>query len=305
VSESLRYGRQIVRSMRPKQWVKNFMVFPAVLFSGGFLVRANLLITFGAFVVFCLLAGGVYLYNDLADVERDRKHPTKRFRPIAAGDLPEAVAARALWLLIGAAFALAVLLALGRGGAGWMFPAVCLMYLVLQIAYSKKLKHVVILDVGVIALGFDLRVWAGAAVLNIPVSFWVIVCTTLLALFLGFGKRRHELTLLHEDAASHRKILTEYNTTFLDQMIAVVTASTVLAYSLYTMSEETTSHFGPGGKYLPLTIPFVLYGIFRYLYLVHQKDSGGSPTKTLLTDPPILIDIALWFGAVLVILYFL
>jgi 4-hydroxybenzoate polyprenyltransferase len=305
VSVFLGYAREILLSMRPKQWVKNFMVFPAVLFSGGFLVARNLLLTTGCFATFCLLAGGVYLYNDLADVERDRKHPTKRLRPIASGALPEAIAARAVWLIIGGAFALAVALSLLNHAAGWLFPLVCLAYLALQIAYSQKLKHVVILDVMCLALGFDLRVWAGGALLGIPVSLWVIVCTTLLALFLGFGKRRHELTLLNDDAASHRKILSEYNTTFLDQMIAVVTASTVLAYSLYTTSEETLKHVGRGGKYLPLTIPFVLYGIFRYLYLVHQKDSGGSPTKTLLTDAPILIDIGMWFVAILVLLYYL
>jgi 4-hydroxybenzoate polyprenyltransferase len=303
VSEPLRYAAEIVRSMRPRQWVKNFMVFPALIFSGGFFNLTNQLVTWGGFVVFCLLAGGVYLYNDIADVERDRKHPAKCKRPIASGLLPEAVARRALWGIIATAFVLALGLNVITIKVGVDFALVCLAYLVLQIAYSQKLKHVVILDVGCIALGFDLRVLAGGALINVPASSWLIVCTTLLALFLGFGKRRHELTLLAGDAANHRRILEEYSTTFLDQMISVVTASTVLAYSLYTMSEETAQHLGPGAKYLPLTIPFVLYGIFRYLYLVHQKEIGGSPTRALLTDPPILIDIGMWFVAVLAILY--
>jgi 4-hydroxybenzoate polyprenyltransferase len=297
------YLKQIVLSMRPRQWVKNFMVFPALVFSGNFTDPVAVAVTVGGFVVFCLLSGAVYLYNDLTDVERDRKHPTKCRRPIPSGALPEAVARRAFKVILVIAFGLALALNLITTKVGFDFALVGLAYLILQIAYSKKLKHVVIMDVMCIALGFDLRVISGAALINAPVSFWVVVCTTLLALFLGFGKRRHELTLLAEDATSHRQILQEYSTTFLDQMIAVVTASTVLAYSLYTMSPEQVDQFGDSANYLPLTIPFVLYGIFRYLYLVHQMESGGSPTKTLLTDPPILINIGLWFLTIVLILY--
>jgi 4-hydroxybenzoate polyprenyltransferase len=216
-----------------------------------------------------------------------------------------AIARKAFTRLIVLAFVGAFALNLLSTKVGFDFAAVCLIYLVLQIAYSKALKHVVILDVMCIALGFVLRVLAGSALLDVPASFWVICCTTLLALFLGFGKRRHELTLLVEGASNHRRILDEYSTTFLDQMIALVTAATVIAYSLYTMSEETAAHLGRGAVYLPLTIPFVIYGIFRYLYLVHGKEQGGgSPTKTLLTDAPILLNIGLWFATVVVILYF-
>ena len=297
------YLKPIVLSMRPRQWVKNFMVFPALVFAGQVFDPTSVVVTTGGFVVFCLLSGAVYLFNDLADIERDRNHPIKCLRPIPSGALPEHVARQAVFWILGLAFVLALGLNVISTKVGVDFALICLAYLVLQIAYSKKLKHVVILDVMCIAIGFDLRVLSGAALINVPVGFWVIVCTTLLALFLGFGKRRHELTLLADDATSHRQILQEYSTVFLDQMIAVVTASTVLAYSLYTTSAETIANFGDSAHYLPLTIPFVLYGIFRYLYLVHRKESGGSPTQALLTDPPILINIGLWFVTVLVVLY--
>lgn len=290
--------------MRPQQWVKNFMVFPALLFSKNIFDSTSQLVCLGGFVVFCLLSGAVYIYNDLADVERDRAHPIKCKRPIASGQLPEDVARRSIGWIIGLAFAGALGLNLVSTKVGIDFALIGLCYLVLQVAYSKYLKHVVILDVMCIALGFVLRVLAGGALLNLAASFWVIACTTLLALFLGFGKRRHELTLLSNGATSHRRILQEYSTTFLDQMIALVTAATVIAYSLYTMSPQTAANLGPQAAYLPLTIPFVIYGIFRYLYLVHHKEIGGSPTRALLTDVPILINIGLWFVVIVVVLYF-
>lgn len=296
------YLKPIVLSMRPRQWVKNFVIFAALVFSGRVFDATSQLVTAGGFVVFCLLSGAVYLFNDLADVERDRAHPIKCKRPIPSGQLPEAVARRAVVVILALAFGGALALNLISTTVGVDFAGIALAYLVLQIAYSVHLKHVVILDVMCIALGFVLRVVAGSALLNVPASFWLIACTSLLALFLGFGKRRHELELLAEGAASHRKILQEYSTNFLDQMIALVTAATVIAYSLYTMSEETIAHFGSAAAFLPLTIPFVIYGIFRYLYLVHHKQSGGSPTTTLLTDAPILIDIALYFITVVVVL---
>jgi len=299
----LHYLKPIVKSMRPHQWVKNFMVFPALLFGGNVFDPLNQLVTFGGFAAFCLISGAVYLFNDLADVERDRAHPVKRLRPIPAGQLPEEVARQAVWAIVALAFALALGLNIISRKVGLDFAGILLAYLALQIAYSKRLKHVVILDVMCIALGFVLRVAAGSALINVPNSFWMIACTTLLALFLGFGKRRHELTQLADGGKSHRKILQEYSTTFLDQMIAMVTAATVIAYSLYTMSDETVATFAEKAVFLPLTIPFVLYGIFRYLYLVHQKEIGGSPTRALLTDKPILIDIALYFICVVAILH--
>jgi len=289
--------------MRPHQWVKNFMVFPALLFGGNVFDPLSQLVTFGGFAAFCLISGAVYLFNDLADVERDRAHPVKRLRPIPAGQLPEEVARQAVWAIVALAFALALGLNIISRKVGLDFAGILLAYLALQIAYSKRLKHVVILDVMCIALGFVLRVAAGSTLINVPNSFWMIACTTLLALFLGFGKRRHELTQLADGGKAHRKILQEYSTTFLDQMIAMVTAATVIAYSLYTMSDETVATFAEKAVFLPLTIPFVLYGIFRYLYLVHQKEIGGSPTRALLTDKPILIDIALYFICVVAILH--
>ncbi len=299
----MRYLKPIIKSMRPHQWVKNFMVFPALLFGGNVFDPLSQIVTFGGFVAFCLISGAVYLFNDLADVERDRVHPVKRLRPIPAGQLPEDAARQAVRVIVALAFALALGLNIISRKVGLDFAGILLAYLVLQIAYSKRLKHVVILDVMCIALGFVLRVAAGSALINVPNSFWMIACTTLLALFLGFGKRRHELTMLADGGKSHRKILQEYSTTFLDQMIAMVTAATVIAYSLYTMSEETIATFADKAVFLPLTIPFVLYGIFRYLYLVHQKEIGGSPTRALLSDKPILINITLYFITVVVILH--
>ena len=287
--------------MRPRQWIKNFMIFPAMVFAGHFFEPYSLLLTSLGFILFCLASGSIYLYNDIQDVEKDREHPKKRFRPIPSGDLPLDVALRAAVFSIAAALGGAIILALFTDvPAG--FVIIITIYILLQIAYSKYLKHIVIIDVGVIAAGFVLRVLAGGFLLNLDVSPWIIICTTLLALFLGFGKRRHEIVLLAQDAKSHRKILDEYSPYYLDQMIAVVTASTVVAYSLYTLDAATILKFDTNR--LPLTIPFVIYGIFRYLYLVHQKDEGGSPSRVLITDKPLLINNALYFIAVLLILYF-
>lgn len=287
--------------MRPRQWIKNFMIFPAMVFAGQFFDAKALVLTTLGFCVFCMLAGSIYLYNDIQDLEKDREHPKKRYRPIASGALPVHVAMRTAQVFMAAALAGSLALNAISTRVGMDFFVICLTYLVLQVAYSRWLKHVVIIDVGVIAAGFVLRVLAGGAILNLPVSPWLIICTTLLALFLGFGKRRHELVLLSNGATEHRKILEEYSPYFLDQMIAVVTASTVVAYSLYTLDQATVEKLGTDK--LPITIPFVIYGIFRYLYLVHQKEEGGSPSRILLTDKPLLIDIALWFIAVVTLLY--
>jgi len=292
----------VLKSMRPRQWIKNSFVYAAMVFAGRFFEVQSFLFASLAFGIFCLLAGSIYLFNDIQDVEKDREHPKKRFRPIPAGKLPIkwalCFAVIAMIGSLGGALAISLLVP----SAALSFFVICLVYLVMQIAYSVKLKHVVIIDVGVIAAGFVLRVLAGGAILGIPVSPWIIICTTLLALFLGFGKRRHEIVLLAADASTHRKILQEYSPYFLDQMISVVTASTVVAYSLYTLDAGTVDKLGTDK--LPLTIPFVIYGIFRYLYLVHQKDEGGSPSRILLTDKPLLVDIGLWFVTALVILYF-
>jgi len=285
----------LVRSLRPRQWAKNLLLFAGLLFSQNLFEPTLAGRAVAAFVFFCLLTGGIYLLNDVLDYERDRLHPQKRQRPVASGALSRTTATGVgLGLLLGTlagAFALAP-------GFGWT----ALGYAGLLTLYSLGLKHLVIVDVLVVALGFVLRAVAGAVVIEVEISAWLIICTLLLALFLTCGKRRHELLALEGDATDHRPILAEYTPQLLDQMIAVVTASTVLAYALYTLSAETVEKFGT--RWLPLTIPFVLYGIFRYLYLLYRHELGGNPSELFLTDRALLLDIALWALTVIAILYF-
>ena len=236
----------------------------------------------------------MYLVNDVMDRDTDRHHPTKRRRPIAAGDLSPSTA-------IGIAIGMAVVSLAGAATLGQPFLLVAAAYLGLQTAYSGPLKHMVIIDVLTIAIGFVIRAVAGAVVLDVAISRWLLVCMILLALFLALAKRRHELVLLAGDAAGHRPILGEYSAYLLDQMIAVVTASTLIAYIFYTISPETEQKFGT--PWLGLTIPFPLYGIFRYLYLVHQREGGGSPSDMLLNDRPLLVCVMLWVVAVVLIVY--
>ncbi len=280
-------------SMRPEQWTKNLIVFAALIFGRQLVEPAAVGLSLAAFLIFCALSGVVYVINDLADREADRLHPLKRNRPIAAGELSTS-----------GALAAAVVIGAGAlAAATWIRPAVGLIaaaYLALFAGYSRVLKHVVILDVLTIAIGFVLRAAAGAAAIAVPMSQWLLVCTILLALFLGLSKRRHELTLLAGAAPGHRRILEEYNPYLLDQMIGVVTASTLMAYIIYCTSPETTEKFGTNR--LVLTTPFPIYGIFRYLYLVHQRGSG-SPSEVLLTDRPLVACIALWGLAVIAIIY--
>jgi 4-hydroxybenzoate polyprenyltransferase len=241
------------------------------------------------------LSGAVYVINDLFDREADRRHPTKRHRPIASGAVAPSTAISTAVGAIGIGIIGALLLS-------ETFMLCALAYLALMLAYSKWLKHVVIIDLFCIAAGFVLRAVAGAVVINVEISSWLLVCTILLSLFLGLSKRRHELVILNDEAVEHRKILNEYSPTMLDQMISVVTSSTVVAYALYTLSPETVAKFNTHG--LSLTIPFVLYGIFRYLYLVHRHDLGGSPERLLVEDRPLLIAVAAWaFSAGFVIYY--
>ena len=279
--------------MRPEQWTKNLIVFAALIFGRRLMDPAAVGLSLAAFLIFCALSGVVYLINDVSDREADRQHPLKRRRPIAAGELQPSVALAAA-VVIGVA---------AMAAATWIAPALGLItaaYLALFVGYSRVLKHVVILDVLTIAIGFVLRAAAGAAAIDVPVSHWLLVCTILLALFLGLSKRRHELTLLADSATGHRRILEEYNPYLLDQMIGVVTASTLVAYIIYCTSPETIEKFGTDN--LVLTTPFPIYGIFRYLYLTHQKGSG-SPSEVLLTDRPLVICIALWGLAVIAIIY--
>ena len=284
----------LVVSLRPGQWTKNLFVFAGLLFGKQLFEPRALAVTCAAFVVFCALSGVIYLLNDIADRDADRRHPLKSQRPIASGQLSPGVALAAA-IVLGVVF-----LSL----AFWLRPVfglVAVAYVALQAGYSARLKHIVIIDVLTIAIGFVLRAVAGAVVINVAISHWLLVCTVLLALFLGLSKRRHELTLLASGATEHRRILGEYSPYLLDQMIGVVAASTLIAYIFYTISPETVQHFNT--EYLALTIPFPLYGIFRYLYLVHQKEGGGSPAEMLLTDRPLLVCVALWAAAVVVIVY--
>ena len=284
----------LVRLLRPSQWVKNLFIFAALLFSKHLFMADSVGRSIGAFVAFCLLASAAYVLNDVRDAENDRRHPTKSTRPVAAGRVPPSTA---LGLAAGLAMAALVLsIVLGRG-----FLEIAVAFAVLQVAYSFALKNVVILDAMAIAAGFVLRAVAGGVVIDVEVSPWLVICTFLLALFLGFSKRRHEVLLLDEGAANHRASLRDYSPYFLDQMIAVVTASTVVAYAIYTVSPEVREKLHTDSLYL--TIPFVLYGIFRYLYLVHRREGGGDPTRELLTDRPLWVNVVCWIGAVIWLLY--
>ncbi len=284
----------LLLSLRPQQWTKNLLVFAALIFAVRLNDPGSVLAASAAFVIFCGLSGVVYLINDIADRDSDQRHPIKRFRPIAAGEVP-----------MPAAFATAAIVgAVSLGGAfalGWRFGIIAAAYLALQTLYSGPLKHIVIIDVLTIAIGFVLRAAAGAAAIDVAISHWLFVCTILLALFIALAKRRHELVLLAEGATSHRPILEHYSPYLLDQMIAVVTASTLIAYIFYTISPETSERFGT--QWLGLTIPFPLYGIFRYLYLVHLREGGGSPADLLLNDRPLLACVSLWVLAVVLIIY--
>jgi 4-hydroxybenzoate polyprenyltransferase len=283
----------VLVSLRPRQWVKNLFVFGGVLFAQR-LFTPSVWPALGAFAIFCALSGAMYLLNDVADRDKDRLHPEKRDRPIAAGQLQPRAAVVAASVLVVVSLALAFWLAPGFGLVG-------LGYVALLALYSLWLKHVVIVDVLVVAIGFVLRAVAGAVAIGVAISGWLLICTVLLALFLALGKRRHEVLALEGSATRHRPILAEYSAGLLDQMIAVVTASTVTAYALYTMSPETVAKFHT--QLLPLTLPFVLYGIFRYLYLLYHKRLGGNPSEIVVRDRALLLNTCLWLATVVLIIY--
>jgi 4-hydroxybenzoate polyprenyltransferase len=287
-------ARSLLSSLRPEQWTKNLVVFAALLFGRQLLEPSAIARASAAFAIFCGLSGAVYLVNDVLDREADRLHPIKARRPIASGALRPGVALAAAAVLAVAGLAAASFVSPG-------FLAAAAAYLLLLTLYSGPLKRMVILDVLTIALGFVLRAAAGALAVGVPISHWLFVCTILLALFLGLAKRRHELVLLADGATSHRRILQEYSAYLLDQMIAIVAAATIMGYALYTVSPETIAKFG--SDQLLLTLPFPIYGIFRYLYLVHQRQGGGSPADMLLQDRPLLACVVLWAVAVALIIY--
>ena len=291
----------LLKTMRPRQWPKNGFVFAALLFDSKLRLTeldaiSRVLV---AFLLFCLMSSAVYLMNDLIDIESDRAHPRKRRRPLPSGELAPAVAWVAFFLFAGGGLAAATALDLTWGT---QLSLVLLAYLVLQIGYTMKLKQVVLLDVFAVAGGFVLRVAGGVAVINVTrFSPWLYVCAGLLALFMALGKRRHELLLLGADAGTHRAILAEYSLDLVDRLLGTVMTSAVVAYSLYTFLAEGL----PDNHMMMLTIPFVLYGLFRYLYLIHVRGAGGAPEEILLRDRPLQVTLLFWVATIYVALYLL
>ncbi|MBD3414107.1 MAG: decaprenyl-phosphate phosphoribosyltransferase [Candidatus Aminicenantes bacterium] len=289
-------GKGLLDSARPKQWIKNFFIFAPLIFSQNLFEWTLLIKSATAFAAFSLLSSSLYMLNDIRDLEEDRHHPIKSQRPLVSGNITKKQAWTAFIVLLVLSLAVSFLFL----NQNFVFAA--LIYVILQFSYSFGLKHVIILDVFIVASGFIIRVIAGGFAINVQISHWLLICTLLLSLFLALSKRRHEIVLLGQDAVNHRPILQEYSPYLLDQMIAVVTASTVIAYSLYTISEETVSKFG--STELIYTLPFVLYGIFRYLYLIHQRAQGGTPEALIIKDKPLLLDVFLWIASAVLILYF-
>ena len=282
----------ILDLLRVKQWTKNLLIYAALIFTNNLFNPVYFgKVTLGFFLL-CFAASSLYIFNDLADYKSDKLHPQKKNRPIAAGAVQKDFA----WFL---GLLLMTISLIGSFFLNFHFFLLIIVYIVMTTSYTLSLKHVVIIDVFILSAGFVLRAIAGALVLSVSISPWLLICTFLLALFLAFAKRRNELTI--PDANKHRKILEEYSIPLLDEMISVVTASTVIAYSLYTFTSSTAAKH----NYLMLTIPFVLYGIFRYLYLVHKKNMGGSPESILLKDKPTLINIVLFVSATIIIVYFI
>ncbi|MFZ5879753.1 MAG: decaprenyl-phosphate phosphoribosyltransferase [Chloroflexota bacterium] len=285
--------KALFKTMRPRQWPKNIFIFAALVFDKQLFILEPFLSTLGGFALFCLISSSVYILNDLADIEADRQHPEKRNRPIPSGKLP-----------VNAAWIASILLVAFSVGLGYLlapaFAGVLSLYFLINLAYSKWLKHVPIVDVLIIASGFVLRVGAGVTLINVErFSPWLYVVMTLLSLFLGFGKRRAELALLAKGAGSHRKVLEGYTLPLLDQYIMIVSGTTIVSYSLYTFSAPNV----PENHSMMLTIPFVVYTIFRYLYLVQVRHEGGAPEEVLLTDRPFQAAMLLWAVSVLAIFY--
>lgn len=287
--------KSIIQLMRPRQWVKNGIVLTGLVFSGNALDLNNVYLALAATGLFCLLSSTVYLINDFFDAEADRRHPMKAKRPIASEQI-------SVFVALTMALILGIISLAGSFVLGKSFFAIAASYLILNFLYTVWLKKIVIIDVMSIGAGFVLRAIAGAVVINVVFSGWLLVTSFLLALFLAFGKRRYELMLLEDGGKDHRPILEQYSSHFLDQLIGVVTPALLVCYLIYVISPEVKLKLGT--EYLYSTTPFVIYGIFRYLYLIYLENQGGSPTRILLTDRPILITVILWLIMVLLLLYY-
>jgi 4-hydroxybenzoate polyprenyltransferase len=285
-----------MRLARPQQWIKNIFVFAVLIFAGRALDLDAIKLTLLTFLSFCLASSSIYFLNDFKDIDEDRRHPEKRGRPLAAGDLPAWVGIAGFLVLLAAAVVVPTLF-INR-----ITMLTIVLYILLNIGYSLGLKHVVIIDVIFIASGFVLRILAGSAALSVLPSTWLVLCAVMISLFLGFTKRRAEVTLLGDRATEHRKVLAHYSPAFLDQAISIVTAATVLGYVLYTVDDRTVELVG--SRALILSVPFVLYGIFRYLYLVYHAKTAGDPTRTVVTDIPILVTGAIWGIFCMLVIFF-
>lgn len=271
---------EMIKLMRPKQWIKNLFVFAALIFSMNFLNPFHIGQAILCFVLFCMISSSIYILNDIVDVEKDRLHPKKKNRPLAKGTVS-----------IKAAGGVSIILMISSLLAGFLFNplvgTVITLYLINNLIYSFKIKHIVIMDIISIAIGFILRVVAGAFAIDVGISAWILVCTFFISLFLGIGKRRGEILALEHNAHDHRANLKDYTEEFVNQITSIVVACTIMSYSLYTFTAY--EHM-----YMMLTIPFVVYGIFRYLNLIYTQDEGGNPTELVLTDKLIIIDVVLW-----------
>jgi len=288
--------RDLIRLARPTQWLKNGIMVLAIVFAGELTNPDSIALTIIAIGLFCLLSSAVYTFNDIVDINRDRLHPLKKDRPLASGRIS-----------IGTALSMSLLLAASGLFGAWFvnihFFYASIAFIALNLLYTFWWKNVVILDVLAIALSFVIRAYAGAFAIEVPASTWMLINTLLLALFLGLGKRRHELLFLEKEALGHRKTLTKYSPPLLDQFIAATTAAVLVIYMLYTFSTEVMHKLGTDKLFV--TIPFVVYGVFRYLYLIHRMERGGSPTRVLITDVPILLTVMLWLITASVVLYWI
>jgi 4-hydroxybenzoate polyprenyltransferase len=284
----------ILAEMRPQQWIKNFFVFAALIFAKKLFYPEKVAAAIAGFIIFCLISSSVYVINDIYDADEDNVHPVKKNRPVASGKLKLSTAVMTAIVLILISLLWSFL------ESPW-FSLIILAYFLLNLAYSMLLKHKVVIDIIIVALCFVLRVIGGAVIIDVSTSNWLILCTLFISLFIGFSKRRNEIIILEDDANRHRKVLEEYSPAFLDQMISVVSALTIMSYALYTVSPETVTKFGTGN--LIYTVPFVIYGIFRYFYLVYKKELGGSPTRIMYTDRPLIAAVFIWMITCSIIIY--